>query len=465
MDSLLKDFQKNTEKLFSIIQKSNIKNRDVTNKVYNFVYDYNRIISSIGSFSDDLKYIDFDNAEKWELEGVGHKLKELIKTIEKFGTQLDRYSIEEMDENLIVEAKQDIENFIDKFGQETYDIFNANKDKLASKLKISKDITWHVKNTSVEEMNQFLSKLDMLAVAKDRGYVFDNEGNLIDNSKLIVENQYYKVCEIPDYQTAINLSYGGSWCIAGRYDIPKDAPAKASQASQYFNQYLRTSYTGYAFAIPKDDTHTPYAFCSMSNGTFDIWNADDYRVSKSQVSGEVPEFEFNGCKFAAPVTAIINGLKVVDGNVVGVEEGVTSFVLDDEFYNGDYKFVENLPSITKIIVDRDETSILSMSRFPNVKEIEYTNNVQTIDRVDLSRSVNKITIPNSVTCIKRNAFNRMPNLKKIYIPSSVRKFGANFLPADIKYIATKDVVVQNYLRQTYPHAHVGYGGKNMTEND
>ena len=51
----------------------------------------------------------------------------------------------------LIESKQDKQNFIDKFGQDTYDLFIKSKDRLKNN-RLSTDIVWHTKHTSPEEM-------------------------------------------------------------------------------------------------------------------------------------------------------------------------------------------------------------------------------------------------------------------------------------------------------------------------
>ena len=59
---------------------------------------------------------------------------------------------------LILESKADIDNFIDKFGEDTYDLFIKSKDRLKNN-KLSTDLTWHTKNTTPEEMDNMLASL------------------------------------------------------------------------------------------------------------------------------------------------------------------------------------------------------------------------------------------------------------------------------------------------------------------
>ena len=58
----------------------------------------------------------------------------------------------------LLEAKEDKQKFIDKFGEEEFNTFWNNKQKLKN-MGISVDILYHVKNTSVDEMKDILTKV------------------------------------------------------------------------------------------------------------------------------------------------------------------------------------------------------------------------------------------------------------------------------------------------------------------
>ena len=48
----------------------------------------------------------------------------------------------------------------------------------------------------------------------------------------------------------MNMADGASWCIAGRYHTNEPKP---SQAKQYFNDYLQTTYSNYYYVISKSN--------------------------------------------------------------------------------------------------------------------------------------------------------------------------------------------------------------------
>ena len=72
-------------------------------------------------------------------------------------------------ERLIVESKEDIDRFIDKFGEKNYEWFRNSNQRLKNANR-STDITWYVKNVSKEELEDLLSKLQ-------RRLKVDNEGS------------------------------------------------------------------------------------------------------------------------------------------------------------------------------------------------------------------------------------------------------------------------------------------------
>ena len=56
------------------------------------------------------------------------------------------------------ESKADQQKFIDKFGEDVFDLFNKSKDRLKN-ADVSTDILYHVKNTSPEDMKNILNNL------------------------------------------------------------------------------------------------------------------------------------------------------------------------------------------------------------------------------------------------------------------------------------------------------------------
>lgn len=114
--------------------------------------------------------------------------------------------------NKIYESKEDIERFINKFGQDAYDLFRKSTQRLKNN-KVSTDLSWHVKNSNPEELNTILYNLQNRIITK-AGSLTEMDGK----SKFLGEEKGYKVYEILDYLAAINLGSETGWCVAGRYN-------------------------------------------------------------------------------------------------------------------------------------------------------------------------------------------------------------------------------------------------------
>ena len=191
--------------------------------------------------------------------------------------------------NILYEAKADQEAFVNKFGKDYFDLFNKFKGKLKSK-SISTDMTWHVKHTSVENMKEILDNFNNQIVTDDKG-----KSKL--NRKKIFEDDKFVVWEILDWETAMNMADGASWCIAGRYQTSEPKP---SQAEHYFNEYLKTIYSNYYYVISKSNDRK-WCICKRPNhsvfggkDTIDIWSQEDKAIAtRSEGSGiqDLPTIE------------------------------------------------------------------------------------------------------------------------------------------------------------------------------
>ena len=182
------------------------------------------------------------------------------------------------DLNKLYEAKADQEAFINKFGKDYFDLFNKFKGRLQSK-NISTDMTWHVKHTSIEDMKEILDNFNSQRATDDKG-----KSKL--NRKKIFEDSNFIVWEILDWETAMNMADGASWCIAGRYHTNEPKP---SQAKQYFNDYLQTTYSNYYYVISKSNNRK-WCICKRQQlitvekthrkeYPIDIWTQEDRAIA------------------------------------------------------------------------------------------------------------------------------------------------------------------------------------------
>ena len=188
----------------------------------------------------------------------------------------------------LIESKEDIQRFIDKFGKENYDKFIKLKDRFKNK-NIPIDIVWHTKYTSKEDMNQLIYDFDKKVVK-------DETGKVRNNAKLIAENEHYKVYDILDWQTAMNMGNDTEWCISGRYDTY--GGVKPSQAEYYFNDYKENiGVDKFLFYMPK---HNEKKYCLQIyknenysyDGKYVFWDSDDNFTK--EIPEYSPEFSYAG---------------------------------------------------------------------------------------------------------------------------------------------------------------------------
>ena len=169
--------------------------------------------------------------------------------------------------NKLYESKSDQEGFINKFGKNYFDLFVKFKDSLKNR-NISADMVWHTKHTSVEDMKELLDNLN-------NKVVIDNNGKSKLNRRKVFEDTNFIVWEILDWETAMNMGEGASWCIAGRYQTKEP---KSSQAEYYFNEYLKTTYSNYYYVIAKVNNRK-WCICKRKDNTIDIWSQEDKAIA------------------------------------------------------------------------------------------------------------------------------------------------------------------------------------------
>lgn len=103
----------------------------------------------------------------------------------------------------LVESKEDIKKFVDKFGQDTYEEFKKSTQRLKN-AGMSTDILVYVKD---EDMTK--SKLDkILFNLKNRIQTKDDTTELAGEYKYLGEGKGYKVYQPLDALASMNLGVG-----------------------------------------------------------------------------------------------------------------------------------------------------------------------------------------------------------------------------------------------------------------
>ena len=315
----------------------------------------------------------------------------------------------ETDEMSLTESKADIQKFIDKFGKDNYDKFVMMKDRLKNN-KVSVDIVYHVAHTSKEDMDKLLSDIEN-KVVKD-----DDTKSTHMNVDVAYEDDKWIIYNVLDWETAMNLGEGTTWCITGRYATAK---VKPSQAEHYFNEYLESEYSMYLFAIDKSTNKAIYCICPKKNPEaviMDVWNRDDYEVGYVE---EISDFEYKGFEYVNPST-----LRVVNSVLVGqAPEDLESYEIPEgvkKIDNGVFSFCKNLKSV-KIPESVTEIGFNAFWECESLDNVVLPSNLKMLGNSAFEdcKSLTKIVIPEGVKYIQTSTFSNCKSLKDVTLPKSL----------------------------------------------
>ena len=145
--------------------------------------------------------------------------------------------------SILNEAKADIDSFIDKFGEDTYELFKKSNQRLKNK-GISTDLTYHIKHTDKKDLDAILINLQNRAITKDGSLT-----ELAGDYEYLGEGKGYKVYKINDVIASINLGAGTGWCISGRYEHygEKNYKPTREEAEKHWNSYASRGIKFYFF--------------------------------------------------------------------------------------------------------------------------------------------------------------------------------------------------------------------------
>ena len=104
--------------------------------------------------------------------------------------------------SVLNESKADIDNFINKFGEDTYELFKKSTQRLKNK-GISTDLNYHIKHTDKKDLYAILINLQNRAITKDGSLT-----ELAGNYEYLGEGKGYKVYKINDVVASMNLGAG-----------------------------------------------------------------------------------------------------------------------------------------------------------------------------------------------------------------------------------------------------------------
>ena len=79
--------------------------------------------------------------------------------------------------SVLNESKADIDNFINKFGEDTYELFKKSNQRLKNK-GISTDLTYHVKQDQKKDLEKDSENLTFEALFKQRDILYPKSMNI-----------------------------------------------------------------------------------------------------------------------------------------------------------------------------------------------------------------------------------------------------------------------------------------------
>lgn len=167
----------------------------------------------------------------------------------------------------LLEAQQVVIDFKNIFGDELYQRFQAQKQRLSSP---QNDISFWVKRykeIGIEDATEELD--DVLSAWEEKKTRSEKRREAEEGADLIYEDDIWLVYHIKTYEAAAKYGAHTRWCITGRYDGSED------DGQYFFNNYLQYTYDGYYFFIRKDNPEEKYAVCPRKSGGYSIWDPTD----------------------------------------------------------------------------------------------------------------------------------------------------------------------------------------------
>ena len=397
-------------------------------------------VTSIGKYAFDscpnLKNISVDkNNPNYEVVD-GHlydkKSKKIIfEAKEKIKTDFIS-AYEEL--SILNEAKADINNFINKFGNDTYELFKKSTQRLKNK-GISTDLTYHVKHTDKKDLDAILINLQNRAITKDGSLT-----ELAGNYEYLGEGKGYKVYKINDVVASINLGAGTGWCISGRYEHygEKNYTPTRKEAEKHWNSYTRRGIKFYFF-IGNDDklalalypktfivdkiignTFVTKTNCEIYNEQDDL-DYDSFSSLPIDLIGETIIFEGIQAE---------NHLYIKDNVLVKCDDWIENAVIPDGITKiADHAFDSCDDRLKTVTIPDSVTSIGEWAFFncTNLTNVTIGNGVTSIGDCAFFKcgELKSVNIPDSVTSIGSTAFKYCSSLTSVIMGDGVTSIGDN----------------------------------------
>lgn len=194
-----------------------------------------------------------------------------------------------MRKNIILEAKADIEKFIAWGGQELYDRFLKQKNRLQGQ---DRDISYWTSTKNPHEPSELDLKLAELEATKTKSEL---EAEAKAGAELVAENEVFEVYKINTFAASQKYGKNAQWCISGS----KRWVNSDMQPNHYWDMYTKRDGVRFYFFLRKDGKEK-YAFAMYPNGNRAVYNATDNWMNKSQINKELKEAPFVDGVFTPP---------------------------------------------------------------------------------------------------------------------------------------------------------------------
>ena len=335
--------------------------------------------------------------------------------------------------SVLNESKEDVAKFIQKFGEDTYELFKKSNQRLKNK-GISTDLTYHVKHTDKKDLDAILLNLQNRAITKD-----DSLTELAGDYEYLGEGKGYKVYKINDVIASINFGAGTGWCISGRYDHygEKNYKPTKAEAEKHWNNYTESGVQFYFFIGNKNKValalypsilapKTVFGNTFISKTNCEIYNEQDDLDYGLFSSLPVDLIDAN---IIFEVGQAEKGLYIQDNVLVKCDCNLENVVIPNGITKiADYAF-DSCDRLKTVTIPSSVTSIGAWAFFDCdvLMSVTIPDSVKSIgdNAFFKCRSLTSITIPNSVTSIGEYTFSGCDSLTSITIPNSVTYIGDN----------------------------------------
>lgn len=329
-------------------------------------------------------------------------------------------------------------DFINKFGQETFNKFEKAKQRLKNN-GYSTDYQQYLKMNDKELQDLILSLYDDKKDAQKKRIISGKDKEIRGKYKYLGEKDGYKVYQPLNYLASMDLGVNTGWCTAGRYGHyghPEFTPS-LNDARKHWKDYTKqgikfyyflnptTMYGEYAIALyPRVlDVYEEYGKYYINKTNIELFNAED-NLDYSSI-GKLP-LDLIPEKIILDYKEL-EEVEIEDGVLVKYRGNDKKFVVPNNVTSiGNYAFnlSHNLTSIT-IPNNVESIGACAFAGCAGLTSIEIPNSVTDIGEYAFYNCVDlkSITIPNSITSISDCVFSACKGLTSITIPNNVTKIG------------------------------------------